>query len=266
MNFEKLEEFMLTGKKLANTTFRKSNEKIITNTKFEKNKSKTNLSFAKVEENLNKNVESKNRFIFPTQKDSLFWCFYIMKNGYESYEMLENINIVVERQIKIECVELLRKNKHLIKGTKIAPLTHIENCLVNENKIDVKTFVALCIINKINLLYIHKNTYFLLNCDEIEDNKMEFESFHLVKRTDETMNFGIFLNDSEINEKDNKIKHYVETFYQIENMSKPVKALSSYKVSELADIAKKLGIETTNHATNKQKTKNEIYELIIQYF
>jgi hypothetical protein len=105
-----------------------------------------------------------------------------------------------------------------------------------------------------------------LNSDEVEDNKIDFESFHLVKRTDDTMNFGIFLNDSEINEKDNKIKHYVETFYQIENMSKPVKGLSSYKVSELADIAKKLGIETTNHTTNKQKTKNEIYELIIQYF
>ena len=54
--------------------------------------------------------------------------------------------------------------------------------------------------------------------------------------------------------------------YNIENMSKPIKALSSYKVSELVDIAKKLGIETLNKTTNKQKNKNEIYESLIQYF
>jgi hypothetical protein len=155
----------------------------------------------------------------------------------------------------------LRKNKHLIKASKIAPLTHIENYLANENNIDIKTFIALCIINKKNILYIHKNTYFLLNNNEIENSNEDFDSISVVKRLDDPLKFCVFED-----EKSEKIKQYMDTFYKIENMSKPIKALSSYKVSELLDIAKKLGIETINNTTNKQKTKNEIYELIIQYF
>jgi hypothetical protein len=253
MNFEKLEDFMLTGKRLA-VTFRK-------NSLTQNQPSKKFIQKKEIAREIKVDSPKENKFIFPIQKDSLFWCFYIIKNGLESYESLENINIVVEKQMKIECVELLRKNKHLIKASKIAPLTHIENYLANENKIDVKTFIALCIINKINLLYLHKNTYFLLNCNETEDSSVEFESLPVVKRMDEPLKFGVFED-----EKGEKIKHYIDTFYKIENMSKPIKALSSYKVSELVDIAKKLGIETTNNTTNKQKTKNEIYELLIQYF
>jgi hypothetical protein len=57
-----------------------------------------------------------------------------------------------------------------------------------------------------------------------------------------------------------------KTLYKIENPSKPIKALSSYKVQELIDISIKLAIEITNKETGKTKTKNELYETIIQYF
>ena len=256
MNIEKLEEFMLTGKRLA-TTFRKIGEKPNTN-KLNKN---NNKNFDKTK--ILVKTEPKREFAFPTQKDSLFWCFYIMKHGLESYETLDNINVVIEKKLKIECVELLRKNKQLIKAKKIAPLTHIENCLANENKIDIKTFLALCVISNLNMLYLHKNTYFLLNLHEVEDSDYDYESFHVVKRMDEPLQYGIYLNDTD---KVDKIKDHMNKHYKIENMSKPIKALSSYKVSELVDIAKKLGIETINNTTNKQKNKNEIYESLIQYF
>ena len=259
MNIEKLEEFMLTGKRLA-TTFRKIGSNTKTNTNINKNFEKPKPN-PKVEEKM----DTKREFVFPVQKDSLFWCFYIMKYGFESYETLENINIVVEKKLKIECIELLRKNKQLVKAKKIAPLTHIENCLANETKIDMKTFLALCVICDLSMLYLHKKTYFLLNFDEVEDDNSDFDyqSFHIVKRRDDPLKYGVYLNDAD---KVEKIKDYVDANYKIENMSKPIKALSAYKVAELLDIAKKLGIETINKTTNKQKNKNEIYELLIQYF
>ena len=63
-------------------------------------------------------------------------------------------------------------------------------------------------------------------------------------------------------ESTNSIK---ETLYKIENINKPIKAESAYKVQDLIDICSKLGIEI-NIETGKKKTKKELYELIIQYF
>jgi 3-oxoacyl-ACP reductase-like protein len=82
-----------------------------------------------------------------------------------------------------------------------------------------------------------------------------------VKRNDVPSKFGIMEN-----EKPEKIKEYMDTLYKIENISKPIKGLSSYKVSELVDMSKKLGLETINNTTNKQKTKNELYESLVQQF
>ena len=53
--------------------------------------------------------------------------------------------------------------------------------------------------------------------------------------------------------------------YKLENIDKPIKGLSSYKVSELIDICNKLSIETKN-TDGKNKSKNDLYELIIQFF
>jgi hypothetical protein len=57
----------------------------------------------------------------------------------------------------------------------------------------------------------------------------------------------------------------VNDFYKIENINKPIKCESSYKVQDLLDISSKLGIELNNN-DGKKKTKKEMYELIIQYF
>ena len=54
--------------------------------------------------------------------------------------------------------------------------------------------------------------------------------------------------------------------YKIDNVNKPIKIISSYKLQELIDICNKLAIEIINKDTNKKKTKNELYEAIIQYF
>ena len=47
----------------------------------------------------------KNIIFVPKEKDTLFWCFYIMKHGDVNYEMLENKNIIIEKKIKIEYVD-----------------------------------------------------------------------------------------------------------------------------------------------------------------
>ena len=53
---------------------------------------------------------------------------------------------------------------------------------------------------------------------------------------------------------------------KIDNIDKPIKSISAYKVQELIDFCIKLSIEYVNNETNKNKNKNELYESLIQYF
>ena len=54
--------------------------------------------------NEDKNIKPKSSIFVPREKDTLFWCFYIMKHGDTKYEMLEHKNILTEKKIKIEYV------------------------------------------------------------------------------------------------------------------------------------------------------------------
>jgi hypothetical protein len=57
-----------------------------------------------------------------------------------------------------------------------------------------------------------------------------------------------------------------KSLYKIENVDKPIKSFSSYKLPDLIDMCNKLAIEIKNKETGKNKSKNELYESIIQYF
>ena len=56
------------------------------------------------------------------------------------------------------------------------------------------------------------------------------------------------------------------TLLKIDNIAKPLKSISSYKVGELTEMCEQLKISITNDKTCKNKNKNELYESIAQYF
>lgn len=199
-------------------------------------------------------LKKEKEYFIPKQKDTLFWCFYIMKNGIDKYEELNEtgISIVTEKQLKIGFVEKLRKEKQLIKIYKFASNTHIENQLVNENKIDISTFLTLCVLENLNIIYLKKKTYYELLMNDSND-------IHVVNFTD----YGKFGYKLSLNNDVNNIR---TTLFKIDNIEKPVKALSAYKLSELVEYCSKLDIGIVNEKTNKKKNKNELYESLIQYF
>jgi hypothetical protein len=57
-----------------------------------------------------------------------------------------------------------------------------------------------------------------------------------------------------------------KSFFKLDSIDKPIKAISAYKLNELTDICNKLVINIYNNVTSKQKSKKELYESIIQYF
>jgi hypothetical protein len=199
-----------------------------------------------------KTIKERMNTFSPKQKDSLFWCFYILKYGEQNYEMLENINIVLEKKLKIDYVEKIRKEKQIVKSHKFATLTHLENQLANEEKIDLPTFFTLCVIENINILYVCKKTYFelLMNDDKI----------HIIHRLDNYSKYGYEGIEQ------SRIELYRSTLFKVDSVEKPIKSISSYKVSELVEFCTKLGIEICVKDTNKNKSKKDLYESLIQYF
>jgi hypothetical protein len=199
----------------------------------------------------------------PKQKDSLFWCLYILKHGYFNYEMeINGRYFVVEKQEKFKYIDMLRKNKELLKIHKIKPFTELEDDLANKDRISVKTFFALCILENINVLLVDKRKIFELTCVDIDDKHI----VHVIHRNSKTMEHHI-----ELNITDEQLRHYRETYYKCESLDASIKSIGSYKLDELMELCKKLNIDINTYSktqgtkdeTKKKITKKTIYELLV---
>ena len=246
MNFLNNEKYMLTSDVIQTAIdnqfyFQKINDKDIL-----KKKLTNKISI----DQGNKNISTLASLRFePNDKDTLFWCLYAMKYGIEKYHMLERRNFILEKKLKIEYIEFLRKEKQILKTYKFATLTHIEDQLANHAKIDFKTFITLCILENINIHFIKNKTCFTHLMNDTHD---VFVIFYLDKDR-----YGF----QKIHKND--LCNYTEPYYALDNIDKPLKSIGTYKVQELIDICNKIGIETIRSDNKKTKTKPELYESIV---
>lgn len=208
----------------------------------QKNSFKKNIIIPPLEENtmiLSKNVVRGSHPI-----DSLFWCFFIILNGRHEYEI--NSSFKREKEFKIQSIEKLRNIKSELKAFKLR-LNEIEDELLNQTKISIKTLFALCLLHKINILYVWNRKY-----------------FEIINNADENIN--VILNENKedkiIYDMDlEKINYYRENYLCIENINKQIKSITGYTHKELLAIAHKLDIQDIT----SKKTKKEIYEKIIKF-
>ena len=212
--------------------------------------------------NINKETQIKKQTInqsifFPKEYDSLFWCYYIISSGETSYEMINVKNSLVAKQLKINYVNKIRMNKQIIKTYKFDTITNIESNLANDNNINIKTIMSLCAIDKINIIFVTRKTYYELL---MNDN----EPIYIIKEVENQTKYNKKYGFEIANQ--NSLEEIRTTLYKLETLDKPIKALSSYKVQDLINICNKLAIEFKRTDTGKNKTKNELYESLIQYF
>jgi hypothetical protein len=201
------------------------------------------------------NNNTNNSFFYPPQKDSLFWCFYIIVNGFSKYEF-EPTTYIKEKNEKIRYIEMVRNNKKLLKEQKIKPISDIEDYLANKEQLNIKTFIALCILEGINIIIINNQTY-------VEYNLTSGSKIHVIHQK-RPFSFSIELNAS-----DEIIQKYRDTHFQIQNIDKPILSISSYNVSELSAFCKKLQINQEpiepldKELVIKKRSKQEMYNLIV---
>jgi hypothetical protein len=207
-------------------------------------------------------VLKKVEYFTPSQSNSLFWCFYIIYNGFASYEFESNY-FTAEQQFKIQTIEKVKKgeNKAVLKEHKISK-TCFESGLVSATNINAKTLYALCLCYNLNIFYVYKNTYYEM-ITNIE------KPIHIIIYNAETNNFSIRL-PVDMHAKETLTEHieYMEkikeTYWKLDNLEKPLRPITVYSVNDLINICSKLEIPIICETSNKKKTKSELYSSILQ--
>lgn len=210
----------------------------------------------------NKQESTNLQYFTPSQSNSLFWCFYIIYNGFASYEYESNY-FTAEQQFKIQTIEKVKKGegKTCLKEHKISK-TCFESGLLGSTNINAKTLYALCLCYNLNIFYIYKNTYYEM-ISSIE------KPIHIIKYNAETNNYSICL-PVDINATETLSKHsdYIEKtkekYWKLDSLDKPLRPVTVYSVQDLVNICSKLDIAVVCETTNKKKTKAELYSSILQ--
>jgi len=192
------------------------------------------------------------KFFYPKEKDQLFWCYFIIQNGFSKYEYPGVTSFVNEKSEKFKCIEHMRNNKQQLKTKKIKNIREdIEDELANKQYIGMKTFIALCIANNINIMYIHKRKCFELVCDD----QMPMHVVHCINNKDSSS----FNYCYELNPTKEQLDIYRNSLFKWESVEKPLKAMSSYKLTELVELSQRMGLGDNL----SKKTKKDLYEDLI---
>jgi hypothetical protein len=233
--------------KTSEELIKRSNEFVLKKEMFQEKEEENEKKDLKKEKSQFK--KEKTDFFYPKEKDSLFWCFYIIKYGFSKYEMPETTSFVNEKKEKFECIEFLRTCKQQLKTKKIKNIREdVEYDLANSSSINMKTFIALCIANNVNIMFIENRKCFELVFDEgspvhVVHNFKHFSSTRAAYESDVTLE---------------RLEEYRNTLFKWDSVEKPLKAISAYTVDDLTNICKRFDLSDL-----KKKTKKELYELIL---
>ena len=240
LNISSLQDFVLNERNI---------EEILKHTYREKKITK------KVVKQAIKKKEVSSDFLLPKFSDTLFWCYYIIKNGLSAYEIVHGDGYKDSFEQKINLVYKIRENKELLKKYKWKR-NSIEDQLVNHKEISISAFICICAIENLNVVYIdNKKVYTLINnIDDLSSN------LNIVEKTQD--GFALFLGSNE--DKYSKYTDSVDKFWKIDNLNKPLRGISSYKVKELQEICKKLGLQILTDKKTK-KSKKILYQMIQEH-
>jgi hypothetical protein len=201
---------------------------------------------------IKKETVHSEQFLLPRFNDTLFWCYYIIKNGMSNYEMVHSDGFKDSSEIKIGLVYTVREHKELLKLNKWKK-NIIEDELANQKTISITTFMCICAISNINIVYIDgRKVYTLMNNEDTQCNIIEKTSH----------GYSVFIGDDE--EKNKKRQECIENLWQIDNLKKPLRGISTYKAKELQNICGKLQIDILSDKKMPKK-KSILYKLIREY-
>lgn len=199
-------------------------------------------------------IKTDPNVIEPMQKDSLFWCIYILFHGYAEYEHIQNKHKNIEMDEKQKIMLFCQNNGSSIKEYAKANelklsqvrLKEIQSELLLDKKTSNYVFYVMAFYYKLNIIIQNDTTYMYFPC-----NQTTRETYLIQYRNNK--------NEVQIQSlKEDEKSHIFDTCVLIPfDKEKPLKGVSSYKIPDLEKLALKLKIDVSN------KKKNEMYEMIL---
>ena len=258
------------------------NNKKETNKEKNKETNKENIILSNIDPEPTSTDTEELSFFTPRQKDSLFWCFYIIVNNLAKYEYEKNY-FTIEQEFKVKTIERIKKgeNKQILKEHKMSKNMIEAGLMVSgsgSSGISPKILYALSLFYNINIFYVYKNTYYEMFTD-INSYANITSKIHIIKFNPETNYYSVCSSLDE-GEGKSKIFEYIENIKKscleldtLEHVNKPLRPITTYSLTDLINIAAKMNIldmhiydESVANTKKKvkSKTKSELYTEIMQ--
>jgi hypothetical protein len=191
----------------------------------------------------------------PRQQDTLFWCIFIIVNGFNEYNEIQRNYGVVELEIKKKIADYLKDNSSNMKQTnykitKIKIQEIMSELLTSQKMTSYECLLAMCVFYKINIAIIFSNDKIMT---EFISSNDEETPFYILNKD----SYGKYKVDT-VKKTWKEIQEMKQTRVCLDNYLKPMKSISNYTIPNLEELATKLGVFDV---TNKYK-KQELYELI----
>ena len=263
--------------KLRSFMFTKENkETIINNSEFEAKKMEVGdtgkendsvLNIQDIDDLPNKEVITEERqheiaihekeLISPRHQDTLFWCLFIINFGYKEYLQVDRNYGVKELEEKQKIYEFIKNNAAKVKQTNykitnVAIQEMLSELMTPQKQTSMLSLIGLIVYYNVNLLIVNEETKCMLEFWANTEMKTDTFTYILYKSSDGKYKLQ-FENIGEY-----KVKELRNKYMVLEHYSKYMKSVSSYKVEELEEMARKLNI----FDETKKYKKNDLYENI----
>lgn len=201
--------------------------------------------------------EKKEKYtsFLPRQQDTLFWCIFIIVNGFNEYNEIQRNYGVVELEIKKKIADYLKDNSSNMKQTnykitKIKIQEIMSELLTSQKMTSYECLLAMCVFYKINIAIIFSNDKIMT---EFISSNDEETPFYILNKD----SYGKYKVDT-VKKTWKEIQEIKQTRVCLDNYLKPMKSISNYTIPNLEELATKLGI----FDITKKYKKQELYELI----
>lgn len=231
---------------------------------------------ANVKRNENVNENPNKKWFEPLQKDTIFWCIFAFIYGHTEYLMIGSRygNRELEEKGKMiayfnESKKQLKNVNHKITNGNIQEI--MSEFLALQNETTFLGMVGLVSFYKIRVLLVDetKNLYIDFHMEDMPETETETKTCILYKNTTvkgTTVKGKCQIKyrmNMELDSYEDEISRIQTNMLRLEHFTKPLRAISSYKLCELEEIAKMIGLFSFS-STDKLK-KPELYARITEY-
>jgi 2C-methyl-D-erythritol 2,4-cyclodiphosphate synthase len=216
-------------------------------------------------------VPKDDHFFEPKQSDTLFWCLYSIYHGVNDYQEIGHNYGVKEMEEKHKISDYVKQNVSKIKNTnyKITNVTLQEimsELITVQRHTSMNVMLAMIVYYNINIIMVDPQQRCML---EFWSNKERLPGVDVASDEDDAKTYVLY--------KDAYGKYKLQTEYispskimemkskmvTLDSYSRPLKQMASYKLQDLADLARQLGIYDETKHYRKIDLYDEISKLCV---